>query len=154
MSYTLEKDGSNIKLVGNDGSESSVEDNNTTYNDFVGATSSTNGKSGLVPAPTTTDINKFLKGDGTFATPTDTKNTSGSTDTLDKLFLVGAKSQSDAAVTYSHSTVYIDTDGDLCSNDTKVSTIDHTHDEYVNIVYSDTEPTTQKVGDYWCQDYE
>ena len=26
-------------------------------------------------------------------------------------------------------------------------------DEYVNIVYSDTEPTTQRVGDYWCQDY-
>ena len=154
VAYTLKKDGSNIKLVGNDGSESFVEDSNTTYNDFVGATSTTDGQSGLVPTPTTTDVNKFLKGDGTFATPTDTKNTSGSTDTSDKIFLVGTKSQSNAAVTYSHSTVYIDTDGDLCSNDTKVSTIDHTHDEYVNIVYSDTEPTTQRVGDYWCQDYE
>ena len=154
VSYTLEKDGSNIKLVGNDGSESSVEDNNTTYNDFVGATSTSAGQSGLVPTPTTTDADKFLKGDGTFATPTDTKNTSGSTDTSDKIFLVGTKSQSNAAVTYSHSTVYVDAEGDLCSNDTKVSTIDHTHNEYVNIVYSDTEPTTQKVGDYWCQDYE
>ena len=100
------------------------------------------------------DKDKFLKGDGSFATPIDTKNTSGSTNTSDKIFLVGTKSQSNAAVTYSHSTVYIDAEGDLCSNDTKVSTIDHSHDEYVNIVYSDTEPTTQRIGDYWCQDYE
>ena len=111
VSYMLEKDGSNIKLVGNDGSESSVEDN-------------------------------------------DTKNTAGSTNNEDKLFIIGAKSQSSETQTYSRSTVYIDADGDLCSNDTKVSTIDHTHDEYVNIVYSDTEPTTQRVGDCWCQDYE
>lgn len=154
VSYTLEKDGSSIKLVGDDGSESFIEDNNTTYNDFVGATSTSAGQSGLVPTPTTTDVNKFLKGDGTFATPTDTKNTSGSTDTSDKIFLVGTKSQSNAAVTYSHSTVYIDAEGDLRSNDTKVSTIDHAHNEYVNIVYSGTEPTTQRVGDYWCKDYE
>ena len=154
VSYILEKDGSSIKLVGNDGSESSVEDNNTTYNDFVGATSTTDGQSGLVPTPTTTDVNKFLKGDGSFATPTDTKNTAGSTDTSDKIFLVGTKSQSNAAITYSRSTVYIDAEGDLCSNDTKVSTIDHTHDEYVNIAYSDAEPTSQRVGDLWCQDYE
>ena len=111
ISYTLEKDGSNIKLVGNDGSESSITDN-------------------------------------------DTKNTAGSTNNEDKLFIIGAKSQSSETQTYSRSTVYIDADGDLCSNDAKVSTIDHTHDEYVNIVYSDTEPTTQRVGDYWCQDYE
>ena len=33
---------------------------------MTGATSSTNGASGLVPAPTTTDVNKFLAGDGTY----------------------------------------------------------------------------------------
>lgn len=37
--------------------------------DMVGATSSTNGKSGGVPAPTTTDISKYLKGDGTWDVP-------------------------------------------------------------------------------------
>ena len=31
-----------------------------------GATSSANGKSGIVPKPTTTDVDKFLKGDGTW----------------------------------------------------------------------------------------
>lgn len=40
----------------------------TSYNDFTGATSQTAGAHGLVPAPTTGDISKFLKGDGTWAT--------------------------------------------------------------------------------------
>lgn len=35
---------------------------------FMGATSSANGEEGLVPAPTTSDVNKFLKGDGTWGT--------------------------------------------------------------------------------------
>lgn len=33
---------------------------------MIGATSSDDGISGLVPAPTTTDVNKFLAGDGTY----------------------------------------------------------------------------------------
>lgn len=154
VAYTIEKDGSTIKLVGDDGSESSVDDSNTTYSDFTGATEDSNGESGLVPTPQISDKNKFLKGDGTFAIPTDTKNTAGSTDTSEKIFLIGTKSQTSAAITHSHDTVYVDTDGDLCSNNEKVSTINHTHNEYVNIVYSDIEPTNQRVGDYWCQDYE
>lgn len=34
---------------------------------FTGATSSVAGSAGLVPAPTTTDVDKYLKGDGTWA---------------------------------------------------------------------------------------
>jgi len=37
--------------------------------DFTGATSSVAGLHGLVPAPTTSDVDKYLKGDGTWATP-------------------------------------------------------------------------------------
>lgn len=40
----------------------------TEYSDFTGATSQDAGSHGLVPAPTTGDISKFLKGDGTWAT--------------------------------------------------------------------------------------
>lgn len=40
----------------------------TTYSAFTGATSSVAGTAGLVPAPTTSDPDKFLKGDGTWAT--------------------------------------------------------------------------------------
>ena len=34
---------------------------------FTGATSSVAGSTGLVPAPTTGDVDKYLKGDGTWA---------------------------------------------------------------------------------------
>ena len=46
---------------------------NTTYNVMTGATSSYDGSSGLVPAPTTNDINSYLRGDGTWNNPTDAK---------------------------------------------------------------------------------
>lgn len=85
---------------------------------------------------------------------TDTKNTTGSTNTTGKMYLVGAKTQATAVQTYTQSEVYIDENGNLCSNGTPVSTENHTHDEYVNIAYSDAEPTSQRVGDLWCQDYE
>lgn len=44
----------------------------TTYSVFTGATSSANGTSGLVPTPTAGNQGKFLKADGTWATPTNT----------------------------------------------------------------------------------
>ena len=37
---------------------------------FQGATESSNGTSGLVPQPTTGDINNYLRGDGVWADPT------------------------------------------------------------------------------------
>ena len=49
----------------------------TTYSDFTGATSSVAGAAGLVPAPTTADQDKYLKGDGSWGTPTDTTYTAG-----------------------------------------------------------------------------
>ena len=58
---------------------------------------------------------------------TDTKNTAGSNDTSSKIFLVGTTQQttsSNALQTYSHDTVYVDTDGCLYSNNKKVLT-DH-----------------------------
>lgn len=39
-----------------------------TYSDFIGTDGNTPGTSGLVPAPATTDVDKFLKSDGTWAT--------------------------------------------------------------------------------------
>ena len=51
----------------------------------------------------------------------DTKNTTGSTDTANKIYLVGALTQEENPVTYSHDTVYVGADGCLYSNSTKVS---------------------------------
>lgn len=55
-----------------------------------------------------TDTTKFLRNDGTWVAPTDndTKNTAGSTQDSNKLFMVGAKSQTASTVTYSHTAVY------------------------------------------------
>ena len=57
------------------------------------------------------------------ATPSDTKNTAGSTDTSSKIFLIGATSQAANPQTYSHDTAYVGTDGCLYSNGKKVEEI-------------------------------
>lgn len=55
--------GSNITI-----SNHTISATDTTYSAFTGATSSVAGSAGLVPAPTTSDPDKFLKGDGTWST--------------------------------------------------------------------------------------
>lgn len=60
---------------------------------------------------------------GTKFAGTDTKNTAGSTDSSLKLYLIGSESQAANSQTYSHDTVYVDTDGCLYSNNAKTTTI-------------------------------
>lgn len=48
------------------------DDTNTTYVAMKGATASSAGTMGLVPAPSAQKYTSFLRGDGTWATPTDT----------------------------------------------------------------------------------
>lgn len=86
------------------------------------ATSSAAGTTGLVPAPGSGKQGSFLRGDGTWVVPTDTKNTAGSTDSSSKLFLIGATSQGANPQTYSHDTAFVGTDGCLYSNSQKVLT--------------------------------
>ena len=63
----------------------------------------------------------YTKGNGTTGTittqdtNTDTKNTAGSTDTSNKIYLIGATSQAANPQTYSHDTAYVGTDGKLYS---------------------------------------
>lgn len=56
----------------------------------------------------------------------DTKNTTGSTNTSSKIFLVGATSQAANPVTYSHDTAYVGTDGHLYSNSRQVVNVSNT----------------------------
>ena len=46
-------------------------------------------------------------------TSEDTKNTAGALNTSNKIYLVGATSQATSAITTSHDTCYVDTDGYL-----------------------------------------
>jgi hypothetical protein len=55
--------GSNIQINGN-----TISATDTTYSDFTGTDGLVAGTHGLVPAPATTDANKYLKSDGTWAT--------------------------------------------------------------------------------------
>ena len=50
-----------------------------------------------------------------------TLNTAGATDTSDKIFLVGAKTQTTSTQTYTHDTAYVGTDGCLYSNGIKTA---------------------------------
>ena len=59
--------GTNVQING-----TTISATDTTYSAFTGATSSVAGAAGLVPAPTTSDPDKFLKGDGTWGIPADT----------------------------------------------------------------------------------
>ena len=103
----------------------------------VKTTSTVTSTSGLTACPIISGVPYYKD------TNTDTKNTAGSTDTSSKIFLVGATSQATSPQTYSHDTAYVGTDGCLYSNSTRV----------VSEVISSTEPTNQKNGDYWLQDY-
>lgn len=55
--------GTNISI-----SDNTISATDTTYSNFTGTDGQTAGTSGLVPAPATTDTNKYLKSDGTWAT--------------------------------------------------------------------------------------
>ena len=55
-----------------DGTAAWGADNNTTYSNMTAATSSAAGKAGLVPAPAAGAQGKFLRGDGTWQTPSNT----------------------------------------------------------------------------------
>ena len=50
-------------------------DNNTTYSNMSGASSSAAGKAGLVPAPSAGASNRYLRSDGTWVVPPDTNTT-------------------------------------------------------------------------------
>ena len=62
------------KILGwaSDGTAQWVDDKNTTYGVFKGATTSADGGNGLVPAPKMANAGQYLKGDGTWGTPTNT----------------------------------------------------------------------------------
>ena len=60
---------------------------------------------------------------------TDNDKKTASANTSKKIYLIGATSQSSSGqTTYSHDTVYVDTDGHLYCNGKKVSHVGHTHE--------------------------
>ena len=71
-------------FTANDADDTTIEVSDTTYSNFTGTDGTTAGAAGLVPAPATTDADKFLKADGTWDTaggggPTVVQTTGSST---------------------------------------------------------------------------
>ena len=108
---------------------------------IIGDFSST--EKGLVPSPGSSNTGKFLRGDGTWQTPTDhdTKNTAGATNTSNKIFLIGATTQGANPQTYTQDTAYVGTDGCLYSNGHRV----------IDIQVASAQPSGQVTGDFWLE---
>lgn len=70
--YTFRYNGTQYELVGD-------VNTNTTYSNMKGATASAAGTAGLVPAPAAGKNTSFFRGDGTWATPTNTTYSAATT---------------------------------------------------------------------------
>lgn len=90
-----------------------------------------------------------------------TQDTAGASNTSSKIFLVGATAQDSSRTTYSHDTVYVDTDGCLYSDSKKVATMD-IFDDYAkkaditgvykykgSVANASSLPTDASVGDVY-----
>ena len=87
---------------------------NTTYAVMKGATASAAGTSGLVPAPAAGDQGKYLRGDGTYGTPTNTTY-SDATQTAHGLMSVSDKKKLDGIAEGANKTIV---DSELSSTST------------------------------------
>lgn len=74
---SLSVNGRTITYTKGDGDTGIIttQDTNTTYSNMKGATTSAAGSSGLVPAPSSGAANRYLRSDGTWSVPPDTKYT-------------------------------------------------------------------------------
>ena len=114
--------------------------------DFTGATSSANGVHGLVPAPATGNRNQYLRGDGTWATPTNTDTKVNVTlGTTTKAYLLGTSttptSSAQAVTSLADTGVYLSTNaGEIVATNFQGKINNHTVDIDVpsGAVFTDT----------------
>ena len=85
-----------------------VPSNNVTGSGTSGYLTKWNGTNTITNGPLLgSSTTTYLRNDGEWATPPDTKNTAGSTDTSSKIFLIGATSQAANPQTYSDDQCYV-----------------------------------------------
>lgn len=99
---------------------------------FNGANTITNGPA-LGSATTT-----YLRNDGSWATPTNTLNTAGSTDTSSEIYLIGATSQGANPQTYSHDTARVRSNGRIVGSGYEFATASAMGTTKATMVYDST----------------
>ena len=105
--------------------------------DFTGVTASGSLIDSVLikGAQTLTESEKNQVKDNLGITDNDTKNTAGATNNSEqKLYLIGATEQTENPQTYSRDVVYVDNDGCLYSNDSKVLTYDTTIEQELQYI--------------------
>lgn len=127
---------------------------------MTGATSSTSGTSGLVPAPASGKQSSYLRGDGTWAVPTNTDTKVTNTlNTTAKAYITGTTSSSTNTGTQIFDTgVYLDTaagmltaatfKGALSGNASTATKLKST--SYTTITINTSDWTTNSNGGYIC----
>lgn len=105
-----------------DGFEVYADDGTSIIYDIIPPSPTSEHRGGIIANTKTANDTVEVKigEDGKGYVPTYTKNTTGSTDTSSKIFLVGATSQAANPQTYSDNQVYV-TNGQLDSNKVRVA---------------------------------
>ena len=120
-------------------------DTNTTYSAFKGATASAAGGSGLVPAPAQGDQDKFLKANGTWATPPNTTYSNATTSTAG-LMSPTDKAKLDGIASEANKTT-VDTDLSTSStNPVRNSVVTNALNKKASTSHSHSAATTSTAG--------
>ena len=149
---TITPDATNDKIT--------IAAKDTTYSSMTGATSSAAGTSGLVPAPASGKQSSYLRGDGTWAVPTNTDTKVTNTlNTTAKAYVTGTTSSSTNTGTQVFDTgVYLDTTpgmltattfkGALSGNASSSSKL--VSSSYTTISIATSDWSTNSSGGYVC----
>lgn len=141
----LSVSGTTITYTKGDGSTGTIttQDTNTTYSNMKGATSSSAGTAGLVPAPTAGAATRYLRSDGTWQVPPDTNTTySAATTSVDGLMSAADKAKLDGIATEA-TKVTIDSALSTTSTNPVQNKVVNTAISALNTLVGDTPVATQ-----------